>query len=165
MQVPQYYNNVPENFLGQRTTKKKRKRKRKRRRKGISTGIRKDNLNQYFTNRSQAQAWAITTNTIPGLLTREKNLMFSNRILTKTLPRHRGEVSNTRKFVNELAWSQQRINAMNRRLLIDEDDPVRRNLLGAFNAVGIVQHGPRPRYAPPPPPSDTVSLSSGAFEI
>ena len=163
MQVPQYYNNVPENFLGQKTTKKKRKRKGKKIRK--STGRSKNKLNQFYLNRSQAQAWAITTNTIPGLLTKEKNLIFSNRILTKTLPRHRGEVSNTRKFVNELAWSQQRINEMNRRLLIDEDEPIRRNLLGAFNAVGIIQHGPRPRYAPPPPPSTTASLSSASFDI
>ena len=121
-----YYNNVPDVFLGQKTNKKKKK---KRRKKDLT------NLGLYYRNKSQSQAWAVTTNTIPGLLTNERNLFFENRILTKTLPRHRGEIEPTRKFINKLAWSQQKVHKINKRLLIDEDDPVRRNLYRDFNEV------------------------------
>ena len=121
-----YYNNVPDVFLGQKTNKKKKK---KRRKKDLT------NLGLYYRNKSQSQAWAVTTNTIPGLLTNERNLFFENRILTKTLPRHRGEIEPTRKFINKLAWSQQKVHKINKRLLIDEDDPVRRNLYREFDEV------------------------------
>ena len=132
--MQQYYNDVPEKFLGKKTTKTKRKKKgRKRKRKLVPN--QEKTLGQYYKNQSQSQAWAITRNTIPGLLTREKNLHFENRILTNTLPRHRGEIEATRKFVDQLAWSQEKVHRINRRLLIDEDDPDRRNLMPAFNAA------------------------------
>ena len=158
MQVPQYYDNVPENFLGQKTKKNAKRKKKGKKRKSRKSKLQNDNLQvgQYYRNQSQAQAWAITTGTIPGLLTREKNLNFENRILTNTLPRHRGEIENPKTFVDKLAWSQQRVNKINKRLLIDKDDPVRRNLLNDFDRVAELypmNAGPEmpPNNAPLPP--------------
>ena len=122
----QYYNNIPENFLGQKTKKSKKNKKKKKISKKLGLG-------HYYRNQTQSQAWAITTNTIPGLLTKQKNLLFENRVLTNTIPRSKREIEATRKFVNNLAWSQERVHSINKRLLIDEDDPVRRNLIRDFN--------------------------------
>ena len=140
MQVPTFYDNVPENFLGQKTTasKKLKKKRKKRGRKKRKTRNLTDTqtLGQYYMNQTQTKAWAVATNTLPGLLTQEKNLYFTNRVLTNTIPRNKGEIPNTQQFVNQLAWSQERVNNVNRRLLIDDDEEnVRRNLIGAFNAA------------------------------
>ena len=149
MEVPQFYNDVPQNFLGQKTSKSKKRKKRKRRTKKNVPKNDNQMLGQYYKNQSQAQAWAITTNTIPDLLTNEKNLNLSNRILTKTLPRHRGEIEDPKKFVDKLAWSQQRVNKINKRLLIDDNDPIRRNLLDEFDAVAELHHIPAGCELPP----------------
>lgn len=170
MEVPKYYNNIPDNFLGKKTKHKrktKRKRKKGRKRKNILPANDSQSLGQYYKNQSQAQAWAITTNTIPGLLTREKNLNFENRILTNTLPRNRGEIQNTRKFVDQLAWSQRSIHKINKRMLIDPDDPVRRNLRNDFDNVAVFQNpmGPQPPLGglpvPPPPPPPPPAPAGG----
>ena len=121
------FNNVPDEFLGQPLKKKK---KRKKKKNDVSM------LGQYFSNQNIVKAWAIKTNTIPGLLTKDKVLSFNNRILTKTLPRDKTEIANTRGFVNALATSQKKVNVMNRRLLIDQDDPIRQDLIDAFVAEG-----------------------------
>ena len=156
MQVPQYYNDIPQKFLGKKTKQPTKKTKRKKRKRGRKKKSANDNqgLGQYYKNQSQAQAWAITTNTIPGLLTKQKNLNFENRILTNTIPRNRGEIENTRKFVDQLAWSQQRINTINKRMLIDPDDPVRRNLNRAFDQVAYHQNP----IGPPLPPGGFGAL-------
>lgn len=118
-----YYNtdNVPDEFLGQPMKKKKKKKKKK------------SILGQYYQNQNMVKAWAMKTNTLPGLLTRDKVLKFENRILTSTIPRNKSEITSASRFVNALAQSQRTIHKMNRRLLIDEDDPVRRNLRDDFN--------------------------------